>query len=329
MYLGLVSANAPTNLRQPAPERYEVQSRAAVHQILNNANGSKKYTLKEAGRREPANTGTRVTLPQRTVSQTYNHVSSITVTKDKPWILEQYITGDEYHTCSIIVDGELRAFVACPTAQPALTYQALPTDTGVGKAMLNFTKAFISKAASNYTGHLSFTFLVEEKATESGFEQKILPTECTPTVNTAIVLFSQTRGSVDLVRSYMTALPQSAEGINGYSGLTHPAHAPGDIVFPHPTAPGAYFSGHELRTLVLYPFIRLLTFRMGLLQFVQHCVTFLNHLLFWREATYEVWDPLPWFWLYQVYLPLQFLACMLTGRKWSWIDVSTSKILYD
>jgi hypothetical protein len=285
--------------------------------------------MKPVGKNRSSGSNPRTMLPRRTLSQTYQHISSIKVSKEEPWILQQYVTGEEYSTCSIIVDGEVKAFVACPAAQLALNYQALPTDTGVGKAMLNFTQAFVAKAGSSYTGHLTFTFLVEEKATETGIQQNILPVACNPQANTALILFARTRGSVDLVRAYMNALPPSADAINGYSGLTYPDYSSVDVSFPHPTAPSVYFSGQDLVLLVLLPLLQLLTFRTGFMQFLQHCITFLNHILFWREGTYELWDPLPWFWLYQVYIPVQLLSCIWTGRKWKRMDVSTSEILYD
>jgi hypothetical protein len=285
--------------------------------------------VKPVGKNKSSGTISRTMLPRRTLSQTYQQVSSIKVSKDEPWILQQYVTGEEYHTCSIIVDGEVKAFVACPAAHLALNYQALPTDTGIGKAMLNFTQAFVAKAGASHTGHLSFTFLVEEKATETGIQQNIMPVACNPQADTVMVLFVRTRGSIDLVRAYMNALAPSAEGINGYSGLTHPDYSSGDISFPHPTAAGVYFSGQDLVLLLLVPLLQLLTLRMGFMQFLQYCITFLNHVLFWREGTYELWDPLPWFWLYHVYVPMQLCSCIWTGRKWQFADVSKSKILYD
>ena len=297
--------------------------------MLSEANGSKQYLMRPVGKNRSSGMNPRIMLPQRTLSQTYQTVSCIQVSKDEPWILQQYVTGEEYHTCSIVVDGEVKAFVACPAARATLNYQALTTSTGIGKAMLNFTQAFVAKAGSGYTGHLSFTFLVQEKATESGIQQNILPVACSPQISTAMVLFARTRGSVDLVRAYMNALAPSADGINGYSGLTHPDYTPGDTSFPHPTAPGVYFGGQDLVLFVLLPFLQLLTFKMGFMQFLHHCVTFLNHMLFWRDAIYEVWDPLPWFWLYHVYVPIQLLSRIGTGRRWRRADMSTLQVLHD
>ena len=317
-----------SSLGLPTPETHEVRSRAAVHNVLNQANGRKQYTMKAiAGPSAVVKKPSRHMLPRRTLSQTYNHVSTIKISKDQPYVLQQYITGEEYKTCSIVVDGELKAFVTCPAAQrPGL--QALPTSSGVGKAMLNFVKTFIIKSSTPYTGHLSFNFLVEEMATERGIQQDILPIDCSPRTSSSLTLFARPRGSIDLVRAYLNALPPSADGINGFSGLTDANYSPGDVAVPSPTAPGVYFSGQDFISLVLYPLLQLLTLKIGLLQFVHHCITFLNHVLFWREGTFEIWDPLPWFWLYHVYIPVQLLGSIWMGKSWSSIDLAQGTLAY-
>ncbi|KAG9590125.1 hypothetical protein KCU90_g14242, partial [Aureobasidium melanogenum] len=47
---------------------------------------------------------------------------------------------------------------------------------------------------------------------------------------------------------------------------------------------------------------------------------------FWKDGTYEIWDPLPAWWLYHVYWPFQFAKSLVTGFKWSRINVSTTKM---
>jgi catechol O-methyltransferase len=53
---------------------------------------------------------------------------------------------------------------------------------------------------------------------------------------------------------------------------------------------------------------------------------FVDHLLFWKDGTYEVWAPLPAWWLYHVYWPFQLALALVTGKKWSRANVSTSKM---
>ncbi|KAK3044781.1 hypothetical protein LTS18_000367, partial [Coniosporium uncinatum] len=50
------------------------------------------------------------------------------------------------------------------------------------------------------------------------------------------------------------------------------------------------------------------------------------HLLSWKDGTFEVQDPLPWFVLYHVYWPAQFVQSLRTGNWWSRVNVSTGKM---
>jgi hypothetical protein len=299
-----------------------------VHNLLNQANeGKKKYIMKTIGVDDVARANAVTILPKRTLSQTYNHVSRLSISKSTPWVLQQYIKGEEYCTHSVVIDGEVKLFVACPSSDLLMHYQALPQQSGLSKAMLHFTEQFALRAGPNFTGHLSFDFMVEERVTEGSVQKNIYPIECNPRAHTAVALFSGLQGSVDMVKAYMSALDVST--VNGIDGHKEPLSADsiiGSVAFPQPTAPGYYWVGHDIVTLLLHPLLRLMTFKIGTWQFIHHVTTFANHLLFWKDGTYEVWDPLPWWWLYHVYWPGQFLVSLRTGRKWSRINVSTTKI---
>jgi hypothetical protein len=304
-----------------------VVSRTAVHNVLNEAsNGKKMYIMKTIGVDDASRASAATVLPKRTLSQTYTHVSRLSVSKEHPWVLQQYIKGKEYCTHSLIIDGKLKLFVACPSSDLLMHYQALPQESGLSRAMLHFTEEFARRAGSNFTGHLSFDFMVEEKVSEGSVQQNLYPIECNPRAHTAVALFSGTQSTVEMVEAYMSALHSSpSNGANGHSQLTVSSET-GSIVYPRPMAPGNYWVGNDLVTLLLLPLLRLLTFKMGIWRFIRHVVKFANHVLFWKDGTYEVWDPLPWWWLYHVYWPGQFLACLLTGRKWSRVNVSTTKM---
>lgn len=302
-------------------------SRTAALNVLNEAyGGKKKYVMKTIGV-DDASRATISVLPKRTLSQTYNHVSRLSVSKSTPWVLQQYIKGEEYCTHSIVVENEVKLFVACPSSDLLMHYQALPQESGLGQAMLRFTEQFARKAESKLTGHLSFDFMVEEKVTEAGVQKNIYPIECNPRAHTAVALFSGSKSSTDMVEAYLSALDSSSmNGTDGNSGPPAPESDVRSVAFPQSTAPGIYWVGHDVVTLVLHPLLRLLTLKIGAWQFVHHVATFVNHVLFWKDGTYEVWDPLPWWWLYHIYWPGQFWACLRIGKKWSRVNVSTTKI---
>ena len=315
------------SLGLPVPETHEVRSRAEVHEILHRAHGKKKsYIIKTVGVDDASRTSIRAVLPRRTMSQTYQHVSDLKITKTTPWVLQQYIKGQEYCTHSIVVNGEVKLFVACPSSELLMHYKALPESSGLGKAMLNFTVEFVRRSGPEFTGHLSFDFLVEERATERGLEQNILPIECNPRAHTAVVLFEGKKGASDMVKAYLSAFEPAQNGIfeSDIALLKDPESH--NIPYAQPAVPGYYWIGHDLVALLLQPLLRLMLFQITICQFLKSVVVFMEHVTLWREGTYELWDPLPAWWLYHVYWPGQFLAAILTGHKWSRINVSTTKI---
>lgn len=302
----------------PAPETYDVTTRHAVHTLLN-SKPKKQYIMKTAGI-EGAVRSDRMILPRRTVSETYNQVSRLPISKENPWVLQQYIQGEQYCTHALVVDGEVKAFVACPSQDLLMHYEALPCTSGINKSMLKFTQEFVNRNGEGMTGHLSFNFRVEETMTESGLQMSLYPIACNPSAHTAVILFNSL--SPDMAARYMDALMSQT---NGFSDGHVNGH---DATILTPQSPKKfYWVGHDLVSLVLLPALQVLRMKLGTSAFLAGCYTFLEHLFLWKDATFEIWDPLPWWWLYHVYWPGQFLTCVWHRRKWSRINVSTTEIL--
>ena len=297
----------------PAPETYDVASRDAVHKVLNHKR-SKQYIMKSVGV-DDANRGNLTLLPRRTISETYGHISKMPISNKKPWVLQQFIQGEEYCTHALVVNGQVKAFVACPSSELLMHYEALPSTSSLSKAMYQFTSEFAARNEGAMTGHLSFDFIVDEKATEKGLEKRLYPIECNPRAHTAVVLFNGL--GVEMAKAYLTALRSDMNGGANDS--------PTDAVVPHQPAK-YYWVGHDIVELVFYPLLQLLTLKTNLGDFMGGCYTFTQHLLLWKDGTFEIWDPLPWWWLYHIYWPGQFLSCILQRRKWSRINVSTTKM---
>ena len=285
-----------------------------MHNILNDAEDV-HYILKSVGV-DDASRGDLTLLPRPTLSETYQHVANLKITNDSPWVLQRFIPGEEYCTHALVVDGDVKVFVACPSSELLMHYEAMHPRSSLSKAMLKFTQEFVARSGDGMTGHLSFDFLVEESASEKGLQKVLYPIECNPRAHTAVVLFDQ--HAAEMADGYLTAL---APEINGaVNGLKH------RIVVPAKPAK-YYWVGHDLISLVLHPLLRIFILSPGSVrEFIEGCYLFIQHLLFWKDGTYEMWDPLPWWWLYHVYWPGQFLACILQRRHWSRINVSTTKM---
>lgn len=310
----------------PVPETHQVTSRDAVHKLIHKSKGEKKYIMKTVGMDDVSRDSIQTTLPRRTLSQTYSHISSLTITSSRPWVVQQYVHGEEYCTHAIVVNGKVKLFVACPSAELLMHYQVLPETSSLSRSMLTFTQQFAARAGVGFSGHLSFDFLVEEKVSERGVERCILPIECNPRAHTAVVLFNGQKASNDMADAYLAVIQDSVQWPHGLTNGETAIEESEPIVQPGKGPAGFYWVGHDLIALFLLPFFRLLTLQIGPLQFWKDCQMFLQHLLFWRDGTYEVWDPLPSWWLYHVYWPGIFFDALRNGKRWSRVNVSTTKV---
>jgi len=72
-----------------------------------------------------------------------------------------------------------------------------------------------------------------------------------------------------------------------------------------------YCVGHDLVTLLVLPTLQLLSSQGSLGDVHRGVSDFITRLLFW---------------LYHVYWPIQLLNCILMGRGWTRINVSTTKM---
>ena len=321
------------SLGLPVPETHDVQSRDAVHKVLSSGSPAKEarrrkhYIMKSVGV-DDAQRGNMTLLPRRTLSETYSHVSRIPISKDKPWVLQEFIKGPEYCTHALVIRGQVKAFVACPSSELLMHYEALSPHDGLSKAMELFTREFARRSGSSFTGHLSFDFMVEERVRASGLEKVIMPIECNPRCHTAVVLFNGV--GAELAKMYEGTMDQHTTmngngalgGVNGYR-----EEKEDDEDALKPQSPHRYYwVGHDLVVWGLLPLLDVLRLRRSIWSLLETWRTFFDHLLFWKDGTMELWDPLPWFALYHLYWPGQFAASLWYRKRWSRINVSTTKM---
>jgi hypothetical protein len=275
--------------------------------------------------------GELVVLPKLSGKETHAEVKRLNPTPFRPFVLQEFINGVEYCSHSLIVAGEIRTFVACPSKELLMHYTPLPTSSALSQAMLLYTTLYAQRTGSSMTGHFSLDFLVDSevaKVAESriGVEERevrelmehIFPIECNPRVHTAILAFQDV--SEDLADAYLSILPKhEPKGISN-------GHRDDALVVPKPGVEGYYWIGHDLVTKILLPVLKVVKGEMGLKECLQRWMEFLEHVCFWREATYEIWDPWPTWWAYVGYWPLVFLMRLWEGRWWSRVNLATNKI---
>lgn len=289
------------------PDTHTITSRKDAEQVLQMAPPERKYIMKTIGMVDAAR-GDMTLLPKESYEQTLKHLQTLPISEECPWILQQFIEGAEFCTHSVVIDGQVKAFVACPSTELLMHYQMLPPDSALSLAMLAFTEKVAGTAGKGFTGHLSFDFMVDGKDLRSA-RPVLYPIECNPRAHTAVVLFTGTHRIVD---TYMSLLN---------------SQSPAEVIVPAQTGGYKfYWTGHDLVTKLLVPILKLATGRISLSEAGGALVAFVAHLLFWRDGTFEMWDPMPWWWLYHVYWPMRFWHYLKTGKRWSRINVSTTKV---
>ncbi|KAM0344174.1 hypothetical protein ACHAPU_007896 [Fusarium lateritium] len=279
--------------------------------------GAKRYLVKPVGVDDVARF-TMPLLPLASEDATLTRIDSIPFKAAKcSFIVQDFITGPEFCTHALVIRGRICAFVACRSADVLMHYEALPADSPLSKAMLDFTLKQSEGCGDNFTGHMSFDFLIDkedEDAAQSGGDKHvtIYPIECNPRVHTATVLFNDTPELVD-----------------EYLSILSPSDPPRPLSKPPltPNNPQKYFwVAQDLVELVLYPlYVTLFRGTMGFSEIQKSIRAFAKHLVYWKDGTFEAWDPLPWLWMMHVHWPVQFAWYMSTGSVWTKMNVSTGK----
>jgi catechol O-methyltransferase len=318
------------DLGLPIPKTHQVTSKNAVHEMLYGPAASKtKYIMKAVGIEDSFRADLTL-LPLRTMSETDNHIAPFPISNSTPWVLQEYIQGKEYCTHALIINNVVKTFVACLSSDLVMRYEALPSHSSLSLAMQRFTQEFVARSEPGMTGHLSFDFMVQEDVSEKGVHLGLRVIECNPRAHTAVVLFAGR--SHEVAEAYLSALPPHVDG-NGRSDphvlqRRSSSDASDDnqdlIVTPRENQPTVYWIGHEIVTLLFLPFV---FGKFSPSTYLTNIATLMQRVLFWTDGMFAIWDPVPMWWLYQVYWPGVLVACAWTDRKWSRLNVSTGRIL--
>lgn len=115
-------------------------------------------------------------LPCETPEKTAEFVRSLPISESKPWIMQEFIPGQEYCTHSTLRNGELRMHCCCESSAFQVNYK------NVNKLDIQqWVQTFAAKL--NLTGQVSFDFI------EAADDGKLYAIECNPRTHSAITLF--------------------------------------------------------------------------------------------------------------------------------------------
>ena len=115
-------------------------------------------------------------LPAGSPAATADYVRSLPISESNPWILQEFIPGQEYCTHGTLRQGELRVHGCCESSAFQINYQHIEIP-----AIEAWVKRF--GAALQLTGQASFDFI---KAADDG---EMYAIECNPRTHSAITMF--------------------------------------------------------------------------------------------------------------------------------------------
>lgn len=150
-------------------------------------------------------------LPCPTPEATAAFVRSLPISEERPWIMQEFIAGQEYCTHSTIRNGELRLHCCCESSAFQVNYENVDQPQ-----ILEWVQKFVQ--ALHLTGQASFDFIRADDGT-------VYAIECNPRTHSAITMFYNH--------------PGVAEAYLGQTPLPEPLQ-------PLPTSKPTYWLYHEL-----------------------------------------------------------------------------------
>lgn len=130
-------------------------------------------------------------LPCATASETAEFVNTLPISQQKPWIMQEYIPGQEYCTHSTVREGHVQLHCCCESSAFQVNYQHIDKPD-IEAWIRTFAKGL------NLTGQVSFDFI---QADDDG---EIYAIECNPRTHSAITMFYN---HPDVAKAYLEKEP--------------------------------------------------------------------------------------------------------------------------
>jgi predicted ATP-grasp superfamily ATP-dependent carboligase len=136
-------------------------------------------------------------LPCETADATAAFVNSLPISASNPWIMQEYISGQEYCTHSTIRNGHLQLHCCCESSAFQVNYQQVGE-----QEITDWVRRFAS--GLNLTGQISLDFI---RAADDG---QIYAIECNPRTHSAITMFYN---HIQVAAAYLNSesLPQTVQ----------------------------------------------------------------------------------------------------------------------
>lgn len=243
----------------------------------------------------PYDSVSRLTLKRLPCQDMESYLASLPISTDHPWILQEFIAGQEFCTHSLLDQGVVRLHT-CAQSSPFQVNYAHVDQAAIQDWVAQFAQQLAVYLKANQkepaTGQLSFDFI-------QAADGSVYPIECNPRTHSAVTLFYN---HPDLAAAYL----------NSVSHLT--ADSKAMPIPPLPTAKPVYWLYHEL-----WRFTEVRSWR-DLNQWIQ---------TIWRgkAALWESGDPLPFLLVPHWQITLLLLQNLIQAKGWIRIDFNIGKLV--
>jgi predicted ATP-grasp superfamily ATP-dependent carboligase len=114
-------------------------------------------------------------LPRPTSAETAAFVQSLPISEDNPWIMQEFIDGQEYCTHSTVRDGQVQLHCCCESSAFQINYEMVDKPE-----IEEWVRRFVG--ALRLTGQVSFDFIQAD-------DGSVYAIECNPRTHSAITMF--------------------------------------------------------------------------------------------------------------------------------------------
>ncbi|MGK7886177.1 MAG: ATP-grasp enzyme [Crocosphaera sp.] len=111
------------------------------------------------------------------------YIKDLPISKDKPWAMQEFITGKEYCTHSTVRNGKIRLHCCSESSPFQINYEHIEKPE-----IYSWVEKFVKEL--NLSGQISFDFIQAEDGT-------VYPIECNPRTHSAITMFYNHPGVAD------------------------------------------------------------------------------------------------------------------------------------
>lgn len=197
------------------PDSHRVTSPEQVEEFDFAARPGVTYVLKSIDY-DPRHRLDLTPLPRPTPEETSAFARSKPISPEHPWLLQQFVEGEEYCVHTTVRDGRIQVYACCPSSAFQVNYEMVDNPE-IDKWVRGFVEPL------RLTGQVSFDLIQAADGT-------VYPIECNPRTHSAITMFYD---HPDLAAAYLE------DG--------HP------VVTPTPQSRPTYWLYHEVWRMITRP----------------------------------------------------------------------------